>query len=146
VGQHAHSSRGATIGAHRPAALLRNGDPSRRAYASRQLRNGIGGNLATPPLPQERGTCSRRRGGRRGFLMRTSAPALRSLHCRAVGLHRSALACRTDNTDCLPHGVFEMRVSTPHFQPFGPSADAPAHYAIMLGTQAESPLHERASA
>ena len=33
------------------------------------------------------------------------------------------LACRTDGTACLPHGTFEMRVSTPHFQPFGPSVE-----------------------
>lgn len=55
-------------------------------------------------------------------MKRASASALRSLQCRAVRLHRSAVACRTDNTACLPHGAFEMRVSTLRFQPFGPSA------------------------
>src|SRR5262249_52796450 len=58
-----------------------------------------------------------------GVLKSTSARALRSLRCHAVRLHRSALACRTDSTACLPHGAFEMRVSTSHFQPFGPSVE-----------------------
>ena len=57
-----------------------------------------------------------------GVLKRTSARVLRSLHGRTVGLHPSVVACRTDDTDCLPHGTVEMRVLTPHFQPFGPSA------------------------
>ena len=55
-------------------------------------------------------------------MKRASATALRSLQCRAVRLHLSALACRTGCTACLPRGAVEMRVSTPHFQPFGPSA------------------------
>jgi hypothetical protein len=62
-------------------------------------------------------------GASAGVWKRASARMLRSLQCRAVGLHLSALACRTDSTACLPPGTFEMRVSTPHFQPFGPSVE-----------------------
>jgi hypothetical protein len=65
-----------------------------------------------------------------GVWKRASARMLRSLQCGAVGLHLSALACRTDSTACLPHGTFERRVSTPHFQPFGPSPGRPAYYAL----------------
>jgi hypothetical protein len=68
-----------------------------------------------------------RQGGERRGWKRASARMLRSLQSRAVGLHLSALACRTDRTPCLPHCTFERRVST---QPFGPSASRPAYYAL----------------
>jgi hypothetical protein len=58
-----------------------------------------------------------------GVWKRVSPRTLRSLHHRAVGLHPSVLASRPDTTGVLPHGAVEMRVSTPHFHPFGPSAD-----------------------
>ena len=54
-----------------------------------------------------------------GVWRRASARTLRSLRCRAVGLHRSALTCRTDNTACLPRDVVGMREFTPHFRPLG---------------------------
>src|SRR5450756_81320 len=61
-----------------------------------------------------------------GVWRRASARTLRSLLHRAVGLHPSVLASRPDITGVLPHGAIEMRVSTPHFHPFGPSADRSA--------------------
>src|ERR1039458_63115 len=61
-----------------------------------------------------------------GVWRRASAWTLRSLHHRAVGLHLSVLASRPATTGVLPHGAIEMRVSTPHFHPFGPSADRSA--------------------
>ena len=97
---------------------------------------GIGGNLTAPPLPHHRTYGSVYGGSGRiertpvpaggvaaGVLMRASAKALRSLHGRAVGLHPSGSASRTDSTAYLPHGAFEMRVSTSHFLPFGPSPE-----------------------
>ena len=68
-------------------------------------------------------------------MTRASATALRSLRSHAVGLHLSAMACRTDVTACLPHGAFERRVSTPHFHPFGPSAGS-LHLLCPLLTSA----------
>ena len=62
-------------------------------------------------------------GATAGVWKRVSPRTLRSLHHRAVGLHPSDLASRPGTTGVLPHGAVEMRVSTPHFHPFGPSAD-----------------------
>ena len=97
---------------------------------------------AAPPTPPDIRVRIRRFGGLSGHLFpqegwppggwkRTTARTLRSLLGHAVGLHLSALTCRTDITACLPHGVFELRVSTSHFQPlkaFG--RIAPPYYAL----------------
>jgi hypothetical protein len=65
-------------------------------------------------------------------VLKQAHPRLRfgPCHCHAVRLHLSAAACRTDNTACLPHDTFEMRVSTSHFHRSGLRLDCSAYYAL----------------
>jgi hypothetical protein len=60
-----------------------------------------------------------------GFLKRASAKALRSLHQPCHWASPFSLAMRPDTTGVLPHGIIEMRVSTPHFHRSGLRQVAP---------------------
>jgi hypothetical protein len=92
-------------------------------------RIGIGVGLAAPPpTPPDIRVRIRRFGGlsEHLFPQEGRSPGFENVRRRGCfgpcttmpsGFTFQRLACRTDGTACLPHGTFEMRVSTPHFQP-----------------------------